>query len=40
MNDGDAIAHDVLTLIDEIRDRVREQLGTELELEIELVGEF
>jgi len=40
MNEGDATAQDVLTLIDEIRDKVREQLGTELELEIELAGEF
>jgi UDP-N-acetylmuramate dehydrogenase len=34
--DRDATSHDVLQLIDTMRSRVAEQLGVELELEIEI----
>jgi len=40
VNLGGATARDVKTLIDLARTRVREQFGVELELEIELVGEW
>jgi UDP-N-acetylmuramate dehydrogenase len=39
INAGNARAADVKALIDLARDRVREQYGVELELEIGLVGE-
>lgn len=38
INCGAATAHDVLALIGIVRDKVKEQLGIELELEIKLVG--
>jgi UDP-N-acetylmuramate dehydrogenase len=40
LNLGDARAADVFALIQEARKAVREQSGIELELEIELVGEW
>jgi len=40
VNLGGAMAQDVLALIRTARDRVRERFGVELELEIELVGEW
>jgi UDP-N-acetylenolpyruvoylglucosamine reductase len=39
VNDGHATATDVLTLIELIRDRAREQRGVELETEVEILGE-
>jgi UDP-N-acetylmuramate dehydrogenase len=40
MNTGDATAEDVLALIEYARGEVKRQFGVELELEIELVGEW
>jgi UDP-N-acetylmuramate dehydrogenase len=40
VNLGDASAADVKSLIDLMRDRVKAQFGEELELEVELVGEW
>jgi UDP-N-acetylmuramate dehydrogenase len=40
MNTGDATAAEVLALIEHARAEVRRQFGVELELEIELVGEW
>ena len=40
MNTGDATAADVLALIEHARMEVKHQFGVELELEIELVGEW
>ena len=40
VNLNEARAADVKTLIDLARERVQEQFGVELELEIELVGEW
>jgi UDP-N-acetylmuramate dehydrogenase len=39
VNTGGATAADVLALVELARQRVREQFGVELELEVELVGE-
>jgi UDP-N-acetylmuramate dehydrogenase len=39
LNKGSATARDVLAIIDEIKRRVREATGTELEEEIEIVGQ-
>jgi UDP-N-acetylmuramate dehydrogenase len=38
MNEANATASDVLALIDEVRDRVRRELGVELELEVKVWG--
>jgi UDP-N-acetylmuramate dehydrogenase len=40
VNRGSATAADVMSLIERVRERVMEETGTQLELEIELVGEF
>jgi len=40
INAGGGRAADVLTLVDDVRHRVRERFGVELELEVKLVGEF
>jgi UDP-N-acetylmuramate dehydrogenase len=40
VNLGGASAADVATLIKEARNRVRERFGVELELEVELRGEW
>lgn len=40
VNVGSAAAADVISLIERVRTRVMEETGTQLELEIELVGEF
>jgi len=40
MNTGDATATEVLALIEHTRAEVRRQFGVELEVEIELVGEW
>ena len=40
MNDQEAVAEDIRALIAEAWNTVREQFGVELELEIELVGEW
>lgn len=40
LNVGEATARDVLTLIEQVQDRVKEHSHTELEREVELVGEF
>ena len=40
INEGDATAEDVRTLIAEAWNTVREQFGVELELEVELVGDW
>ncbi len=40
VNRGSATAADVVSLIERVRERVMEETGTQLELEIELVGEF
>jgi UDP-N-acetylenolpyruvoylglucosamine reductase len=39
VNDGTATAHDVLALIDLIRQRARAERGIELEPEVEIIGE-
>ena len=39
VNDGEATAEDVLRLIEEVRTRVHEQFGYELEPEVRIVGE-
>lgn len=39
VNEGQATANDVLTLIDLIRQRAREERGIELETEVEIIGE-
>ena len=40
VNTGDATAADIKALIDMARERVRAYFGVELELEIELMGEW
>ncbi|MCA9875273.1 MAG: UDP-N-acetylmuramate dehydrogenase, partial [Anaerolineales bacterium] len=40
VSDGDATAEDIRSLIAEAWHRVREQFGVEMELEVELVGEW
>jgi UDP-N-acetylenolpyruvoylglucosamine reductase len=40
VNDGDATAHDVLLLIDTIKERVRRARGIELHTEVEIIGEL
>jgi UDP-N-acetylmuramate dehydrogenase len=40
MNDGGATASEVVALIDHAREMVKNQFGIEMELEIELLGEF
>ncbi len=40
VNHGGAFARDVITLVEVVRRRVREQFGIELELEIQLVGDW
>jgi UDP-N-acetylmuramate dehydrogenase len=40
MNTGDATAAEVMALIEHVRTEVRRQFGVELELEIELVGDW
>jgi UDP-N-acetylmuramate dehydrogenase len=40
VNLGGATARDVMALIERARHRVREQFGVELELEIELAGDW
>ncbi len=40
VNHGGATAHDAVELIEQVRGRVQEQFGVELELEIQLVGEW
>ena len=38
VNDGGASAHDVLTLIDLIKQKAREQRGITMETEVQIVG--
>ena len=38
VNDGGASAHDVLTLIDLIKQRARDQRGIVMETEVQIVG--
>lgn len=40
INDGEATAEDVRSLIAEAWNSVREQFGIEMELEVELVGDW
>lgn len=40
VNRGNATARDVIVLTDGVRDKVKEQFGVELELEIKRIGEF
>jgi UDP-N-acetylmuramate dehydrogenase len=40
VSDGDASAEDIRALIAEAWHRVREQFGVEMELEVELVGDW
>jgi UDP-N-acetylmuramate dehydrogenase len=40
LNVGEATASDVIKLMDQVADKVKESSGTELEREVELVGEF
>jgi UDP-N-acetylmuramate dehydrogenase len=40
LNEGSASARDVLTLAEQVRERVREQTGIALEMEVKLLGEF
>lgn len=40
VNTGGATAQDVLRLVERVRERVRRAFGVELELEVQLVGEF
>ena len=40
VNSGGATAADVVALIELIRGRVAEKTGTQLELEVQLVGDF
>ncbi|MCS7172267.1 MAG: UDP-N-acetylmuramate dehydrogenase [Armatimonadetes bacterium] len=40
LNEGGGRAQDVLRLVETVRDRVRRAFGVELELEVQLVGEF
>ena len=38
VNTGGAKAEDILTLIETVREKVKEEMGVELELEIKVVG--
>ena len=39
INDGTASAQDMIDLLEQVRTRVREERGIDLELEVQIVGE-
>ena len=39
VNDGEATAHDVLSLIEVVKQQVKSARGIELETEVEILGE-